>query len=49
MSHVPGADGADGGHRALMFQKDQAYRKRNRLVADLAGAGAVRPRLAVGR
>jgi hypothetical protein len=36
MSHVPGADGADDGHPALMVQKDQAYRERNRLVAYLS-------------
>jgi hypothetical protein len=36
MSHVPGAGGADGGHRALMGPKDQAYRKRNRPVAYLS-------------
>jgi hypothetical protein len=36
MSHVPGAAGADDGHRALMAQKDRAYRERNRLVAHLS-------------
>jgi hypothetical protein len=33
MNPVPGADGAEGGHRALTSQKDQTYRKNNRLAA----------------